>query len=318
MTRLDRDDLDIIIQHSNISKVDVDKLLKEEIYHDKEHWKKFLRLFFMTLGVGFSATGLLFFFAYNWADLHKFIKIGMIEGLIITSTLVAIYSKTNPTTKNIILTGAALLVGALFAVFGQIYQTGANAYDFFLGWTACIVLWAAVARFAPLWVLLITLINTTLILYSQQVASDWNAVFLFGLLFLINVFFFITAILWKRNCEDDIPNWFSYIVALAAISFATIGVCYGILSDDAPTLPALLVITAIGFGLGIWHGLLQKQSFYIAVIPFAIVMIISSWLLRISDDEGMLLLISLFIIISISLVVHNLVLTQKRWNNGAA
>ncbi|WP_270087998.1 DUF2157 domain-containing protein [Sphingobacterium sp. SYP-B4668] len=319
MTKLNRDDLDIIIPHSNMTKADVDKLLKVDIYNDSENWKKFLRLVLITLGVGFSVTGLIFFFAYNWAELHKFIKIGLIEGLVIAATLLAVFSKMNTTTKNIILTGAALLVGVLFAVFGQIYQTGANAYDFFLGWTACIVLWALVVQFAPLWLLFTTLVNTTLILYSEQVAADWSSIFLFGLLFLVNLFFFVATLVWKKHKDEmTFPHWFSYILALAAISFATIGVCYGILSNYDPMFIYLLILTILGFGLGIWHGILQKQSFYIATIPLALIIILSAWLLKISDDGSMLLFISLFIIVSISLVVRNLVLTQKKWNNGTA
>ena len=124
---MNRDDIHIISRHSNWTESGVDKVLRKEIYSDAKSWKKFLQLLFISLGVGFSVTGILFFFAYNWDDLHKFTKLGMIEGLIVALTLFVLFSKLSQNVKNIILTGTAVLVGVLIAVFGQIYQTGANA-----------------------------------------------------------------------------------------------------------------------------------------------------------------------------------------------
>ena len=185
MTKIEREDIQIISRHSNWSEESIDKVLKQEIYSNKESWQKFLRLFFISLGISFTTAGIIFFFAYNWTDLHKFIKIGLIESLIVITTLIVLISKISLDIKNIILTGTSILVGVLFAVFGQIYQTGANAYDFFLGWTMFIALWVAISNFAPLWLVFIVLINTTLILYSQQVAHNWSEVFVFTLLFII-------------------------------------------------------------------------------------------------------------------------------------
>ncbi len=74
MEKIEREDIQIIARHSNWSEKSIDKILKKNIYNDKESWNKFLRLFFISLGVGFTTAGIIFFFAYNWADLHKFIK----------------------------------------------------------------------------------------------------------------------------------------------------------------------------------------------------------------------------------------------------
>jgi uncharacterized membrane protein len=142
----------------------MDRILKEQVYNDKDAWSKFLRLFLISLGVGFTTAGIIFFFAYNWADLHKFIKIGLVEGVVIATALAAVYSRIPSDIRNILLTGASILVGVLYAVFGQIYQTGANAYDLFLGWTLFITLWVLISNFAPLWLVFIILINTTVLL----------------------------------------------------------------------------------------------------------------------------------------------------------
>jgi len=316
MTKIEREDIQIISRHSNWSEESIDKILKQEIYSNKESWQKFLRLFFISLGVSFTTAGIIFFFAYNWADLHKFIKIGLIEGLIVITTLIVLISKISLDIKNILLTGASILVGVLFAVFGQIYQTGANAYDFFLGWTMFIALWVAISNFAPLWLVFITLINTTLILYSQQVAHDWSEVFEFTLLFLINLLFLIIALVSKKTTKEiKPPIWFTNLIALASVSFSTIGISLGIFDQKQTPFFVLIVITSILYALGIKYGLKVKSGFYLSIIPFSIIVIISAFLIKLSDDAGMFFIISLFIIASVTFVIKNLINLQKKWIN---
>jgi uncharacterized membrane protein len=210
---IDRKDIRIINRYSDLSEKQVDKILKAHVYNSPESWQKFLRLLFISLGIAFTTAGILFFFAYNWADLHKFIKLGLVEGLIITLTSVVLFSNIKIDIKHIIITGTAILVGVLFAVFGQIYQTGANAYDFFLGWTIFITLWVVVLNFPPLWLVFITLVNTTLILYSEQVAHGWSAILLSTLLFSINLLFLVAFIITSKTVETiKTPNWFLNII----------------------------------------------------------------------------------------------------------
>ncbi|MDR3340346.1 MAG: DUF2157 domain-containing protein [Candidatus Symbiothrix sp.] len=316
MKSIQQEDIHIISRHSNQTEQGINKALKEIIYNDRDAWQKFLRLFFISLGIGFTVSGIVFFFAYNWADLHKFFKIGLAEGLIIVTTSLVLLPKINTNIRKIILTGAGVLVGVLFAVFGQIYQTGANAYDFFLVWTVFITLWVLVSNFAPLWLFYLILINTTLILYSQQVANDWSEVFVFTLLFILNTVVLIVAILLSKHKQlVNVPNWFLNTVALASISYATIGIIIGIFFKYQFAFPVLIIITAILFGLGIWQGLKTKSRFYLSVIPFSLIIIISALLVKISDGEMMLLLVSLFIVVSVTLVIKGLIEIQKKWTN---
>lgn len=316
MTKIEREDIQIISRHSNWSEESVDKILKQEIYNTKESWQKFLRLFFVSLGVSFTTAGIIFFFAYNWADLHKFIKIGLIEGLIVITTLIVLFSKISLDIKNILLTGTSILVGVLFAVFGQIYQTGANAYDFFLGWTVFITLWVAISNFAPLWLVFITLINTTLILYSQQVAHDWSEVFVFTLLFVINILFLTIALFGKKTTHQiKPPIWFTNLIAFASVCFSTIGISAGIFDQQQTSFFVLIIIASILYGIGIKYGLKVKSGFYLSIIPFSIIVIISAFLIKLSDDASMFFIISLFVIASVTFVIKNLINFQKKWIN---
>lgn len=316
MKDIQREDIHIISRHSDIDEEGISQILTANIYNNRETWQKFLRLFFITLGVGFTVSGIIFFFAYNWADLNKFAKIGLTELLIIATTSVVLLAKTSKTTRNIILTGSSVLVGALFAVHGQIYQTGADAYDFFLGWTLFITLWVIISDFAPLWLLFLLLMNTTFLLYTDQVAKDWSPIFICLFLFLLNASAAISGIFISESKKDiHVPRWFLNIVSLAAISFATMGIVFGITNEYNPDFPFLIIFTIILFGLGIWHSLKEKNGFYLAVIPLSLIIIISTLLFEKLKFEVSFLLVGLFIITSITLVIWNLIFFQKKWKN---
>lgn len=313
---IDHDDIHKIARHSNADADQLQQLLITHVYQKKTGWQKFLNLAFITLGLGFTVAGIIFFFAYNWDELPKFVKLGLTQLLLIAATVIALIPKFPKMVRNILLTGAAMLVGVLFAVFGQIYQTGANAYDFFLAWTLFVVLWVVVSNFAPLWLLFLTLVNTTFVLYTQQVARDWDEIFIVTLLFVFNaVALILTITLPKLTQKEEMPKWFLYTLALAAVAFATVGISMGIVDDFSSSFSILIMITAGLYTLGLRYGNMTQNIFYPAIIAFSLIVILSVWLVDISNGAGMFLLVSLFNVISISVVIKVLLDLKKKWNH---
>ncbi|WP_222982577.1 DUF2157 domain-containing protein [Flagellimonas meishanensis] len=316
MLKISREDIQIIGEHSNWPEKSISKALREHVYSSKASWHRFISIFLLVLGVSFSILGIVFFFAYNWDSLHKFVKIGILESLVVLATTAVFFTWKKPLVQKIVLTASAMLVGVLYAVFGQVYQTGANAYDFFLGWTLFITIWAVVSNFPPLWVIYIGLINITVVLYAEQVANDWSEMFVFALLFSINTLFLV-LFLWlpKFLPLKTSPGWFTNVLALTAISFSTIGIVKGIGVGHDDFLAVLAVMALVVYSLGIWYGLAMKKSFYLAIIPFSVIIILSSFLLHESDGAGMLLAIGVFIVISVSLLIRFLNKIQKIWTS---
>ncbi|MBK8392739.1 MAG: DUF2157 domain-containing protein [Saprospiraceae bacterium] len=316
MAQIEREDIHLISRHSNLTASTIKNLLQNQVYNDRSAWIKFLKLFFISLGVGFTVSGILFFFAYNWADLHKFAKLGLVQGLLIAATLTAVFSKLSQDIKHILLTGSAILIGVLFAVYGQIYQTGANAYDFFLGWTLFTVIWAVIANYAVLWVLFILLINTTIFLYAEQVADHWSDIFVMALQFVINSLFLIYFLKRPKDPEVKTPEWFINLMAISAVSFATLGIVNGIFNTYEVSFLALIIITLALYGLAIKYGWENHKTIYFAIIPLSIIIIISALLIKVSYDAIMFFVITLFVIGSVTLVIKNLIDLQKKWKNG--
>ncbi|MEZ4809807.1 MAG: DUF2157 domain-containing protein [Allomuricauda sp.] len=316
MQKINREDIQIISRHSNWSEDGVSKALRDNVYSDLPSLQKFLKLLFLSVGVSFALAGIVFFFAYNWEALHKSIKLGLMEGLVVLTTLAAVIIKTKPLLKKLLLTAAAILVGVLYAVFGQVYQTGANAYDFFLGWTIFISLWVLISNFAPLWTIYIALINATVLLYAEQVAHGWSEMFVYALLFIINALFLV-SFLWlpKLLGKTFFPVWFTNFLALAAVLFGTIGMVNGIFDKPENYFIVLLFSVLCAYALGFWYGLATRRSFYPAIVSFSVIIIISAFLLDISEDAAMLLIVGLFIVTCVTLLILFLINLHKKWTN---
>lgn len=315
MKNIQREDLQILSRHSNLNEEEIKTLLKDHIYSSKEAWQKFLKVFLISLGIGLTVSGIIFFFAYNWATLPKLAKIGLTEILVIAATGLTLLPRINSNIRNTILTGAAVLVGVLFAVFGQIYQTGADTYDFFLAWTLFITIWVIISNFAPLWLIYIGLINTTLVLYSQQVAQDWESMSVLILMFILNTVILTGSILISHYKKISVPHWFTNILALAIAGISTFALSFYIIEPHKTSLYIFAPLSIIVYSAGIWHGFQTKNSFYFAIIPLSIVIIICSLLFKMINSETIFLLVFIFIVVSITLIIKNLMNLQKKWKN---
>ena len=102
----------------------------------------------------------------RWGNLSIF---GLIESGIIVCIVGSHLRGRTRLGGKVLLLGGAVLVGVFLAVYGQIYQTGADAYGLFIIWAVLILGWVIVSEFAALWLVWLILLNTGAILYWQQV-----------------------------------------------------------------------------------------------------------------------------------------------------
>lgn len=68
------------------------------------------------------------------------------------------------------LSGCVVLIGVLMAVFGQVYQTGADSYELFAGWAILSLGLVIYGRFSGLWLIWLGIATTGLLFYWEQVA----------------------------------------------------------------------------------------------------------------------------------------------------
>ena len=85
-----------------MEKSDFSPLPRQALYANKRQWNQFLSIFLLAAGIGFTVAGIIFFFAYNWDELPKFAKLGMVEVLLATSVLLAVFTRWSTLVKQVL------------------------------------------------------------------------------------------------------------------------------------------------------------------------------------------------------------------------
>ncbi len=122
---------------------------------DAAGWALVLDRLLLALGAGLCVAAVIYFFAGNWAALGAAEKLGSAIAAVLAAGGWALWAPDRRSGR-VALTAAGGLTGALLAVYGQVYQTGADAWTLFAAWAGLLVPWVLASRFEPLialWVL---------------------------------------------------------------------------------------------------------------------------------------------------------------------
>lgn len=184
-------------------------------------WFKFIDQFLLCLGALSLGFSVLFFIAYNWSDWGRLEKFIFIESLLALTILVYWRSKKDSFKAQISLLVGCLMVGVLMAFFGQTYQTGADPWTLFFFWALLITPWVVIARFAPLWLSWLGLLNVALSLYIYGVGLPFSflssqAYNLQIAIFLLNSIALILLELCNQRFSYLSPRWLARTLALIA------------------------------------------------------------------------------------------------------
>lgn len=207
-------------------------------------WRTFIDQLLLWLGGLALAFAVLFFIAFNWDDIGRFAKFGMVEGLIILAIVVFCKAGHHTVAGKVSLLFATICLGVLLALYGQTYQTGADPWQLFFSWAVLILPWTIIGRFSALWVILIMLINISLLLYHQSFGGIF---FMFDsktgvlwLAFILNTLFLISwelvAASWHRMSE----RWPLRLLATVGGIPLTWLVLHSIFTHDGGPLPGIV------------------------------------------------------------------------------
>lgn len=132
-------------------------------------WRLWAQRTLLVLGAAHFLAGIVFFFAYNWEDLGPFARFGLIQGALLLAIVAAVTVGLQRPAGRALLVAASVLTGVLLAVIGQVYQTGADAWELFAAWTVLVLPWVLASRSSIHWFLWGMLALTALSTYGGQV-----------------------------------------------------------------------------------------------------------------------------------------------------
>ena len=158
---------------------------------DAAAWLRFVDALLLLLGGLARASGVVFFVAFNWDSIDTLLQFALVQVALFIAVLAWWRLGLDQPAGQVALLVAAVLLGALLALFGQTYQTGADPWQLFATWALLMLPWAVVGRFAPLWLLWLLLLNLALAMYYKARFGLLGAAFgskddLVWLLFALN------------------------------------------------------------------------------------------------------------------------------------
>jgi uncharacterized membrane protein len=225
----------------------------------RNEWTQALRTWSLVLGFALIISGVLYFGAFNWNALGRLQKLGLLE-LILSGLFLGTLSRGLESKEgHVLLVSASALVGGLLAVYGQVYQTGADSYLLFVGWSALIFLWCCAGRSNVLWMLEFCLLNTSFTLWWSQ-TKEYSDATSFGPAFLLLNLALAGLWEWRRKGSPWMNSYPTEILIFAALTPITLMSCAFIFDWEEAHFNLLLLLTTLAVLMGLRHSVLATRA----------------------------------------------------------
>ncbi|MHC5201674.1 DUF2157 domain-containing protein [Myroides sp. LJL119] len=318
-------DILTLAQNSDLDKKKVLELIQENSLSTSGDWKKFMYYFLALCGFGLMACGVIFFFAYNWQELPGFVKFFVIISVLCISIGCSLYKKSSVLVKDLSVLLASILVGVLFGVYGQVYQTGANAYDLFIIWLLAISPWTLVSRFSFQWLFYTILANTCMVLWIQQISDKPDSLwFIVTSLLIVNALLYLIVYFHSKVLNYPIKDYYSNLFSFLLSYLALVGIGNFIFTPDIwivlqkQILPNsfLLVLSCVWLIIQYKIAFKTKSTTKYALFILSILVVVLLVLLRVFDLSIISsLLFSVYCILAVLLLIKKTTQQKKIWQN---
>lgn len=286
-------------------------------------WRRLGLAFLLGAGLLALATGIAFFVAWNWADLHRFAKLGLVVAALVVALGARLLARPDSVLRTAMIPVVLLLIGVLLALTGQIYQSGADRWELFAIWALVALPMIAVARTFFGWLPWLALVNTAITLWAGTralgLAFLWtDDLDVYWALALANAAFGALAAFGVLRCESA-----RFTLALKRIAFVFAGACAtgialaAIFGDNEFAVASF--VAWLGAMAALWYRyrrvaidlpLLAGMALSVCVVTFSL---ISKLIVEVTDDFnfGLGLLMAL-IILGLATVAGRWLLSVQR------
>jgi uncharacterized membrane protein len=295
---------------------------------------RFLGACLRIAGVLSLAAGVVFFVAANWSRLAIIGRFVLVELVILACVAVA-FVRPPPVFVGRAATFLAFIsAGALFALFGQTYQTGADIYELFLTWALLglpLVVAAQWSVASAAWVLVL---NTALLLFCGWNPSGGLLWAVFGGVqfqpaHLILGAAWLNVALWfafELRRADAVPDWVRRLILSCAFGFGTWGGVLGVMGGDLVfddmkgDSKAVLALAAAMAAVAAYAVRRRTDVYPLAVVMGTFIIVSMVWLARVVEfrDEGTFLFLALWLIGTSTAVGKTLTTLTRRWRAAGA
>lgn len=259
-------------------------------------WQVFLERLLAWLGAALIAAAAVYFIAANWQALGRFAKFALAEVSLVLALALAWWRGLDTLAGRAALFVAALLMGVLLALVGQVYQTGADTFELFAVWAAAIAVWVAVGRQPALWLLWIAVVDVAVVLYFRT--SVARGMDLPSLLFapraaLWVVFAIDAAALISWECASAVRGgwlavrWAPRVLATASGALVTLIVAWDIVGFGTREFGWSWVPFALWIAALYWaYRIRSRDLFMLAGMVLCVIVVVTFALGRPALEHG--------------------------------
>ena len=213
-----------------------------------------IKRFFLFFSVVFLIAGITSFTAYNWATMSNVEKLAVPSVLIIAG-LVAYLFLEKEIYKNLAIFFSSFMIGTLFAVYGQVYQTGADVWVLFRNWAIFLIIPMVATGYYSVMTLFSIVVAISTSLYLDLYLSGAIVPFLSSLTF--GIILMVYPFLQKRFNFKFNNIFYNTMIGIFYICFMTSGFA-AIIVDDYSFIALILYIAFVGGIYLVGCGQLKK------------------------------------------------------------
>ena len=247
----DRELVEKLYAHGKITQEERGYALNFLYPHDQ--WGVWVSRLLLIVGAVLILSGIVYLFAFNWAKVTPAVKLYSIQFGIISCLIGACCYSLRCLSGRALLLSASVLVGVFMAVFGQIYQTGADAWQLFMMWSLLTFGWTLMSNFATQWIFWLVITNIFLMLWWMQAAlptREMEAMIFTYMAIFNGVALALREYLVAEKKYEWLGGRWTREVLVGTLLLITLSpITVGIAVPDATA--SLILSSVVGF---IWHG----------------------------------------------------------------
>lgn len=333
--KLKRSELDGLAEFHSLDATKVETLLElAGARPSRAEGLRFLGACLRIAGVLSLAAGLVFFVAANWGRVAVFGRFALVEMVLVACAVLAFLKPPPHFAGRGAIFLAFIATGALLALFGQTYQTGADIYELFLTWALLGLPLTVAAQWGVASAAWVLVLNVALILFCGWHPAGgllWIAFggthfqpahMIMGAAWL-NLALWFAFEFWRF---DAVPDWVRRLLLSFAFGFGTWAGLLAVTSDGYShevtrndpfttlSLTLAMVVTCV-------YAMRRRTDVYpLAVVMGTFIIVSLAWLGQLNGfhDEGMLLMLALWLIGTSTAAGRVLTVLTRRWRTGDA
>jgi uncharacterized membrane protein len=279
-----------------------------------------------------------FFVAANWDGLRVTGRFALFEALLVVSLALALWQPPPRAVGRYALLAGFVTTGALLALFGQTYQTGANLYELFLTWAALGLPFILAGQWSVLWAAWVLVLNVALGLFCGGrpeggplgflvLGSMWAAPELLLIATVLNLALWALAeFLYERGpaalASHSPPSWLRRFILTCAIAFATWSgfvAVFGRAYTNTVDGSSLLLVAVILAGVIFYAARRRVDVFPLALAAASAIALLAFAIGRFSGlgETGSAFVLAIWLILSSTLAGRVLMYLLRAWRPEA-